>query len=190
MKIMFAKIYALPIWVMIFLAVAGTLLWILTGLLRQNRWIRGIQICLLLVVSFFVLYFTVTGRRTYPEQRISPVPFISFERAKIQPEIYRSMLLNCLMFQTFGLCLAWLLPQRWKTGVRVLTVIFSGLILSLIIETIQYFFALGIAETDDLICNTAGCAIAAGAMLLRDCLVRYRRKRDMSEKESNDQKPE
>lgn len=174
---MFAKIYALPIRIMILLTVVGTVLWILTGLLRKNRIIKGIQILMFLFITGAILYPTLLGRNTSPERRISPVPFASFKMAQIQPEIYRSLLLNFLMFQAFGLCLAWILPEKWKTWKRVLAVILSGLVFSLIIETLQYFLRLGIAEADDLIFNTLGCVLAAGAMLLRDLLVKYRNKR-------------
>lgn len=174
---MFGKIYALPIATMIFLAVAGTALWILSGLLQENRITKIVKTVLLILVTFFILQSTLFGRGTYEERRLSLQPFASFEAAKIQPEVYRSVLLNFLMFLPFGLSLAWLLPNRWKAVWRALLVILPGLILSLTIEILQYYLCLGIAETDDVIFNTLGCVFAAGAMLLRDRVIRARQNR-------------
>ena len=169
---MFGKIYALPIATMIFLAAAGTALWILSGLLQENRITKMVKTVILILVTFFILQSTLFGRETYEEQRLSLEPFASFEAAKIQPEVYRSVLLNFLMFLPFGLSIAWLLPARWKTMWRALLVILPGLIFSLTIEMLQYYLCLGIAETDDVIFNTLGCVFAAGVIPLRDRVIR------------------
>lgn len=42
-----------------------------------------------------------------------------------------------------------------------------GFLMSVCIETIQYLFALGRTETDDVICNTFGCALG----ILADTIV-------------------
>ena len=167
---MFSRIYALPIGAMIFLAVAGTFFWVLTGLAQESRVSRAVKFCLLVLVTFFILHSTLLGRHTYEERRLSLMPFASFEHAKIQPEVYRSLLLNILMFLTFGLGLGWVLPDRWKLGRRMLTVILTGFVLSLAIEILQYWLLLGYAETDDVIFNTLGCVLAAGALIMRDRL--------------------
>ena len=169
---MFAKIYALPISTMLCLAIFGTALWLLSGLCAKNGLIKFLQCCIL-GVTLYILLAATLFRAPCSERRISLIPFISFVRAKEQPEIYRSLLLNVLMFMAFSLGLAGLLPQTWKPGCRVLMVILTGLVLSISLETLQYFLALGIAETDDVIFNTLGSALAAGAMLLRDRVVRY-----------------
>ena len=172
---MFSKIYALPIGTMILLTLVGTALWILTGLLEEDRVAKVLKTLILIFVTFFILQSTLLGRSRYSERRASLQPFASFEAAKTQPEVYRSVLLNFLMFLAFGLSLAWVLLGRWKTVWRVLTVILTGLVFSLVIEILQYVLSLGIAETDDVIFNTLGCVCAAGAMLLRDRLVRKRK---------------
>lgn len=172
---MFLKIYALPIGTMILLAAIGTAFWILTGLLEEDRVTKVLKTLILVFVAFFILQSTLLGRSHSSEQRASLQPFASFEAAKIQPEFYRSVFLNFLMFLAFGLSLAWVLPGRWKTMWRVLAVILTGLFFSLTIEILQYVFSLGIAETDDVIFNTLGCICAAGAMLLRDRLIRKRK---------------
>ena len=172
---MFSKIYALPIGTMILLAAVGTVFWILTGLLEEDRITKVLKTLILIFITFFILQSTLLGRSCYSEQRASLQPFSSFEAAKIQPEVYRSVLLNFLMFLAFGLSLAWVLPGRWKAMRRVLTVILTGLVFSLTIEILQYVLSLGFAETDDVIFNTLGCVCAAGAMLLRDRLTRIRK---------------
>ena len=173
---MFSKIYALPIGTMILIALTGTVLWILTGLIRDSRVFRGIRTGFLFFITALILDSTLLGRSVYPSRRVSLIPFASFEAARVQPEIYRSLLLNFLMFLPFGLCIAWILPEKRKSWQKVLTVSGAGFALSVVIEAIQYFFALGLAETDDVIFNTLGCVFASGAMLLRDRLIKYRRR--------------
>ena len=41
-----------------------------------------------------------------------------------------------------------------------------GFMFSVAIEALQYFFALGMAEADDVICNTVGTALGSCAYLL------------------------
>lgn len=84
-------------------------------------------------------------------------PFHSFVEARMQPEIYRSMLMNVFMFFPLGLTLPYALPEKWRCHILI-TILFA-LIFSVSIEYSQYYFSLGRAETDDVICNTLGCTI-------------------------------
>ena len=122
-------------------------------------------ICTVTVVIIIcsILYITVFSRS---ERGVGAdfIPYSSFERAKIQPEIYRSMLMNVFLFVPLGLSLTFVFDGG--TGKRILLTIFVGLLLSVSIEAIQYFAHLGMAETDDMICNTVGTAIGSCAYLL------------------------
>ena len=42
----------------------------------------------------------------------------------------------------------------------------SGFLLSVAIESFQYYFCLGRAETDDVICNTLGCVLGVMANVI------------------------
>ena len=92
------------------------------------------------------------------------IPFSSFERAKIQPEFYRSMLMNVFLFVPLGLSFPFVLGG--STGKRIIFTVFVGLLLSAAVEAIQYFGNLGMTETDDVICNTLGTAVGSCAYLL------------------------
>lgn len=105
---------------------------------------------------FFIAYITI-GNRTLETKEICLIPFNSFVRAQVQPELYRSMLMNVFLFFPLGLSLPYALPEKWKHN--ALVAILFALALSITIEFLQYYFCLGRAETDDVLCNTLGCAI-------------------------------
>lgn len=76
-------------------------------------------------------------------------------------EILRSNFMNILLFYPAGLLLFELLPKSWN---RLKCFFFDvGMLaaMSVVIEFCQYRFALGIAETDDIIHNTAGALMGA-----------------------------
>ena len=66
------------------------------------------------------------------------------------------MLRNVALFCPVGLALSQLLPQKWPCWARVLLTVFVGGALSAAVEYTQYRFALGMAETDDVLCNALG----------------------------------
>lgn len=102
-----------------------------------------------------IIVVTLTSRSEVTE--VILVPFHSLSEAGIQPEIYRSMLMNVFLFFPLGLTLPYAFPEKWKCF------ILSGLILTLFfsmsIEYIQYYFRLGRAEIDDVLCNMLGYLI-------------------------------
>ena len=127
------------------------------------KWMRIIGAALAVIAVVGILYATVFSRG---ENGIGAdfIPFSSFERAKIQPEMYRSMLMNVFLFVPLGLSLPYVFGGG--TAKRILLTILIGFLLSVIVEAIQYFGNLGMAETDDVICNTLGTAIGTCAYLL------------------------
>ena len=60
---------------------------------------------------------------------------------------------NIFLFIPFGL----LFPSN-----RFRIVCFSAMVFSIAIEVAQYLFMLGLAEIDDVICNTLGAAVGFG----------------------------
>ena len=110
-----------------------------------------------------ILYATVISRG---ESSLGHdfTPFSSFQRAIEQPEMYRSMLMNVFLFEPLGLMLPFVI--KGSTVKRILLTIVIGFALSVAIEASQYFFALGMAEADDVICNTVGAALGACAYFL------------------------
>ena len=88
------------------------------------------------------------------------IPFHTFVEAKLQPELYRAMLMNIFLFQPLGLSLPGLLPQKKHPVAR--TILFA-LLLSVGIEVCQLSFGLGRCEIDDVIMNTLGAALGTAA---------------------------
>lgn len=127
------------------------------------KYMRIIGAVLAVIAIGAILYATVISRGK-SGAGADFVPFSSFARAKIQPEMYRSMLMNVFLFVPLGL----LLPFVFSGGTtkRILLTILVGMLLSLVVEVIQYFAHLGMAEIDDVICNTVGTSIGSCAYLL------------------------
>lgn len=63
-----------------------------------------------------------------------------------------------------GLTLSNALPQKWHRWVRIALTTPVGCILSAGIEYAQYRYALGMAEVDDVICNTLGAFMARSSV--------------------------
>ena len=138
------------------------LVWSVIGAFLYKH-MRIICTAMAVIVICAIMYITVFSRG---ERGIGAdfIPFSSFERAKIQPEMYRSMLMNVFLFVPLGLSLPFVFGGG--TGKRILLTILIGLLLSVTVEAIQYFAHLGMAETDDIICNTVGTVIGSCAYLL------------------------
>lgn len=102
-----------------------------------------------------ILVVTISSRDNVSELVLQP--FASFSEARIQPEMYRSMFMNLFLFFPWGLTLPYVFPGKWKR--KVLITLFLTLAFSVLIEYLQYYYHLGRAETDDVICNTLGAFI-------------------------------
>ena len=72
------------------------------------------------------------------------VPFQNFREAREQPELYRSMLMNVLLFFPIGLSLPFVLG-KWKLSVPVTVVL--ACLSSAGIEYLQYGYSLGNRQT-------------------------------------------
>ena len=93
-------------------------------------------------------------------------PFAALSAARQQPELYREMLMNVFLFFPLGLTLSNALPRRWNYRRRIGVTVLAGCLLSAGIECAQYRFALGLAETDDVLCNTLGALLGAASLLV------------------------
>lgn len=137
---------------------------VLRHCLGKKRFWRTIVFLLFLVWIIVIIVATLTDRTlgtTLAEPQL--IPFHSYRAVLTgeNKEILRSNFMNILLFYPAGLLLFELLPKSWN---RLKCLFFAVGILaamSVIIEFCQYRFALGIAETDDIIHNTAGALIGA-----------------------------
>ena len=84
----------------------------------------------------------------------------NFREAREQPELYRSMLMNVLLFFPIGLSLPFVLG-KWKLSVPVTVVL--ACLFSAGIEYLQYRYSLGRCEVDDVIMNTLGALLGCSA---------------------------
>ena len=82
-------------------------------------------------------------------------------------ERLRSNLMNTILFYPLGL-IGWeLLPAALRPKTRMLILLLAAFTFSVTIECLQYLGALGLAETDDVIHNTLGTALASSLCRIR-----------------------
>ncbi|MBR3289867.1 MAG: VanZ family protein [Clostridia bacterium] len=152
----------LDLWVIALIIAALIVAWSGLSLLLQQH-MRWLAVILALLSLAAIIYATLFSR-TPMDAAIHPIPFSSFARATVRPELYRSMLMNVFLFVPLGLSLPFVL--RGSTAKRILLTVLIGFLLSVSIETIQYLFSLGLAEADDVLCNTLGAAVGSTAYRL------------------------
>ena len=170
---MLKYIYIQPI-VLFFMAVLLTgLLWsVARSLISRPTWLRANAVLSAFTV-IFILYATILTR-TPGDYEVILTPFATFNAARQQPELYREMLMNVFLFFPLGLTLSNALPRRWHHWGRIVLTTLVGCILSAGIEYAQYRCALGMAEVDDVICNTLGAFIGSTSLLIAHAIEKSR----------------
>ena len=123
--------------------------------------------------AFIILYATILTRTPGVSAAIL-TPFASLTAARVQPELYREMLMNVFLFFPLGLTLSNALPRKWHRWGRIILTTLVGCALSAGIEYAQYRYALGLAETDDVICNTLGAFIGSTSLLIAPAIEKSR----------------
>lgn len=137
-----------------------------------RRWRWG-NLALVLLITAAILYATLFSRAEGSTGLIL-TPFASLTAAQIQPEIYREMLMNVFLFFPLGLTLSNALPRRWHRWGRITLTTLVGCALSAGIEYTQYRCALGLAETDDVICNTLGAFLGSTSLLIAHAIEKHK----------------
>lgn len=160
-SVIYGIIYKLPLDYIIRAMFLWIMIWSLLGWFCKKKsrgniiWKCGNTLILLSII-IIVMRITLYNRST-GESEVILIPFHSFIEARVQPEMYRSMLMNVFLFFPIGLLLPNVLPDRWNYSV-VITIVFAFL-LSSSVEFLQYRYQLGRVEIDDVICNTFGCVV-------------------------------
>lgn len=140
--------------------------------INKKRW-AAINSVIFGLSAATILYATILTRSAgVPEAVLAP--FASLTAARIQPELYRAMLMNVFLFFPLGLTLSNALPQKWHRWGRIILTTLIGCILSAGIEYAQYRCALGLAETDDVICNTLGAFLGAASLLAAHAIEKHK----------------
>ena len=137
-----------------------------------RRWRWG-NLVLVLLITAAILYATLFSRAEGGTGLIL-TPFASLTAARVQPELYREMLMNVFLFFPLGLTLSNALPQKWHRWGKIALTTLIGCALSAGIEYAQYRYALGLAEADDVICNTLGAFLCAASLLIAPAIEKYR----------------
>ena len=123
--------------------------------------------------AFIILYATILTR-TPGVPAVILTPFTALTAARQQPELYREILMNVFLFFPLGLTLSNALPRRWHRWLRIILTTLIGCALSAGIEYAQYRYALGLAETDDVICNTMGAFLGAASLLAAHAIEKHK----------------
>lgn len=114
--------------------------------------------------SVFLIYLAIVLRLTvFRFDSVQEERLINLTLFADLINIYQDYGINLFLYLFLG-NIAWFLPFGFllpiilhKESFKI--VIISGFLFSFNIETVQYFFRVGVAEIDDLILNTAGVAI-------------------------------
>ena len=172
---MFRLIYTMPLYKVCLVMVLLLVLWAYYRAYLPKKLFWLMNLCVLVVAVSAVLYLTVFSRKvgTYD---IVLVPFSALSEAKKEPERYRSMLMNVFLFFPLGMACANAFSDKMKMRRRVILVVAIGFALSTAVEYIQYRFSLGMAETDDVICNTLGAFVGSLSVILADFLGKHKKK--------------
>ena len=134
---------------------------------RSPKAVRIINCAAVLAALIGIFYITVF-RNNPGKQELILQPFQSFIEAKQQKEMYRELLMNVLLFVPFGLSLPFALTRTrdgvWRHRIRYVAITVAvAVVLSVAIEAVQYHYALGRCETDDVLSNTLGAALGVCA---------------------------
>lgn len=161
---LFKNFYAIPLQQVVLLMIIGIAIWTLLGSLcvRQGqKWKRvwqAVNVCLCILSLIVIIKKTLIGR-TAGMRQLELRPFYALTTVSYNNEAYRTLLMNIFLFFPLGLTLPWALPESESVTHRIMMCALMALGFSIVIECIQFWFCLGRAETDDVICNTLGCVI-------------------------------
>ena len=167
---MLTFIYALPLPFVLFVILTATVIWPIVGSGRKRIPINIALSAVSLVVIAYITLFC----RTEGSANIVLTPFQFIHTAKEQPEAYRSALMNVFLFFPLGLTLSNALPRKWHRWGKIILTTLVGCALNAGIEYAQYRCALGLAETDDVICNTLGAFLGAASLLAAHAIEKHK----------------
>lgn len=160
-------------WAVCILLLSLLLLWPMLCLRVGERRQVLLNTALACAAAFIILYATILTRTPGVSAAIL-TPFASLTAARVQPELYREMLMNVFLFFPLGLTLSNALPRKWHRWGRIILTTLVGCALSAGIEYAQYRYALGLAETDDVICNTLGAFLGAASLLAAHAIEKHK----------------
>ena len=172
---MYRLIYAMPLYDVFLAMLLFIVLWAYYRAYLPKKLFAAMNLSVLVLAVLAVLCLTVFSRKVGVYEVVL-APFATLKEAKAEPERYRSMLMNVFLFFPLGMAGANAFPDKMKICRRVILSVVIGFALSTTVEYIQYRFSLGMAETDDVICNTLGTLVGSLSVILADFLEKHKRK--------------
>lgn len=158
----FQTIYALPILHLSLLMILLLGFWLIINYYLQKKnkekFIFAINVILLILGLAFILRLTVFHRNA-TDSIIHWNPFNLVLESKVQPEYWRSMFMNVILFIPASIALPFVLHSIRGFHREVMVSLISMLLLSVFVEALQYFLSNGQAETADVVCNFLGAVI-------------------------------
>ena len=135
-----------PLWLVILPVFLIVCVWFLIKSVLRENVLRILCKVVFSVYMVVLLLLTVFLRDKNETTSVCVIPFFIFTLAEKGNTVYRSVLLNVLMFIPFGL----LLPDIVKKErFRYFIIVFIAFLTSVGIETMQYVFQVGRTEIDD-----------------------------------------
>ena len=158
-------IYCLPPPRLTLIALLILFLWAIMSRIRPKGW-RAVNLILIPLSVICVLFATLICREAGGQRGTYLIPFEKWKWALIQPEYYREMFMNGLLFVSFGMTASCLLPEKRGIAARILLAVFLALTVSTAVEYLQYRMNVGYFETDDILCNALGAFFGAAHLIL------------------------
>lgn len=165
--------YSLPSWFIIVLIFMLCFVW---GILSHiyikktkysNRRWHQINIVIFIISIVLIVRYTIYGRE-YWHQELNLRPFSFLFEEYRKEEFLKEMILNVLLFIPFGLSLYVIV--RGDLSKKMFITVILAILLSTLIEILQYNFKVGWTEVDDIICNVFGAVIGSFSMLVKDII--------------------
>lgn len=166
MKEIYVAIYCLPVCITVVLLIVLGLLWYCICRRYQNavKWQKiliktgtGAGLFLWLAVILHITIFSRQGGTLEVHRELFYQLRMYYNGGP--RELLRTLWMNVLLFIPGGLLLEALWPQNRHRWGRVLLTVLSLSALSAGVEMVQYKYALGCVEADDVLCNTLGAVL-------------------------------
>lgn len=134
-----------------------------------RSWFRPLCGLLLLPWCYVLLHLTLGNRPAGYCSEVLPIPFHFLKEIYMTGnwELVRSMFMNALLFFPAGLLLTVLLPQSWSRRRVTVLVCLVFTLISVTLEGVQLVYAMGRAETDDVLFNVLGAYLGTLPIVCR-----------------------
>ena len=144
---------------------------ILTGILEERSLYRHVLHFVIIAGYIFAnLYVTVLNRTPIESRDTLLVPFLSYFKVFIRDNkqvafneyYFAQVALNWLIYVPMGYILPFVWPRVFMECRVFLGIVRAAIVSSIVsitIESIQYYYKLGYFEIDDIINNTLGCIV-------------------------------